>query len=99
MRSYRLIFLRKAAREWNKLGATIRRQFERKLAERLVNPHVPADRLSDHPHCYKIKLKKAGYRLLYRVHDDRLVVAVVRIGQRERGQVYDDLGERLAEEE
>ena len=99
MRSYRLTFLKKAAREWNRLGATIRRQLAAKLAERLLNPHVPGDRLSGFPHCYRIKLKKAGYRLIYRVHDDRLVVSVVRIGRREGGEVYDDLAQRLAEKQ
>lgn len=96
MKSYRLVFLKKAAREWNKLGATVRHQFERKLAERLTNPKVPGDRLAGYPNCYKIKLKSAGYRLIYRVEDEALVILVVRIGQREGGQVYEGLAARLA---
>jgi mRNA interferase RelE/StbE len=97
--SYRLVFRKKATREWNKLGATVRTQFERKLAERLRFPRVAKDQLSGHPDCFKIKLRKAGYRLIYQVDDDRVIVVVVKIGQREGGKVYKDLDRRVAEEE
>lgn len=74
----------------------MRRQFERKLAERLVNPRVPSAALKGFPNCYKIKLKSAGYRLIYRVEDDALVILIVRIGQREGGEVYVGPAARLA---
>jgi mRNA interferase RelE/StbE len=47
------------------------------------------------PGCYKIKLKDAGYRLVYRVFDDRIVVQVVAIGRRERDEVYKAATRRL----
>ena len=40
------------------------------------------------PDCYKIKLRSAGYRLVYRVYDDRIVVQVIAVGKRERNEVY-----------
>jgi mRNA interferase RelE/StbE len=40
------------------------------------------------PDCYKIKLRAAGYRLVYRVYDDRIVVQVIAVGKRERNEVY-----------
>lgn len=86
-------------KEWKKLGVTVRNQFEKKLAERLRFPRIPKDRLSAYPDCYKIKLRKAGYRLIYRVDDDRIVVVVIKIGQREGGGAYDGLDERLTERE
>jgi mRNA interferase RelE/StbE len=43
---------------------------------------------------YKIKLRNAGYRLVYRVVDDLLVVTVIAVGKRERGQVYDEAAKR-----
>ena len=49
---------------------------------------MPADALSGMTDHYKIKLRAAGYRLVYRVENDRLVVAVVAVGKRERGEVY-----------
>lgn len=59
-----------------------------KLRERLANPRVPSAALRGMPDCYKIKLRSAGYRLVYRVYDDRIVVQVVAVGKRERNQVY-----------
>ena len=50
-------------------------------------PRVQADALSGMADHYKIKLRAAGYRLVYRVEDGRLVVAVVAVGKRERGPV------------
>jgi mRNA interferase RelE/StbE len=86
--SYKLEFLPSARKEWDKLGANVREQFRKKLTERLVVPHVPASRLGDMPDCYKIKLRAAGYRLVYRVFEDRIVVQVVAVGRRDRNLVY-----------
>ena len=88
MTSYKLEFLPSARKEWDKLSANVREQFRKKLIERLVVPHVPASRLSDMPDCYKIKLRAAGYRLVYRVFDDRIIVQVVAVGRRDRNLVY-----------
>jgi mRNA interferase RelE/StbE len=75
-------------KEWSKLAPGIRDHFANKLEERLADPHVPASKLGGLPDCYKIKLKSAGYRLVYRVEDDRLVVLVLTIGRRDRSRVY-----------
>lgn len=88
MTIYRLTFLRDAQKEWEKLGANIQKQMKARLRERLANPRVPSAALRGMPDCYKIKLRSAGYRLVYRVFDDRIVVQVVAIGKRERNQVY-----------
>ncbi|WP_377296427.1 type II toxin-antitoxin system RelE/ParE family toxin [Rhizobium sp. SGZ-381] len=86
--TYRLEFLPAAFKEWEKLGDTLRAQFKRKLAERLENPRVPGDLLRGMPDHYKIKLRAAGYRLVYRVEDSRITVVVVAVGKRERSEVY-----------
>ena len=88
MTIYRLTFLRDAEKEWDKLGSTIRDEFAKALRKRLSNPRVPSTRLSDMPDCYKIKLRSAGYRLVYRVYDDRIVVQVIAVGRRDRNAVY-----------
>ncbi len=85
---YRLEFLPSARKEWDKLGATIRQQFVKKLRERLDHPRVPAAALHGMPDHYKIKLRQSGYRLVYRVDDQVVTVAVVAVGKRERGEVY-----------
>jgi mRNA interferase RelE/StbE len=93
--TYRLTFLRDAKKEWDKLGSEIRSQFGKKLRDRISNPRVRSAKLSGLPDCYKIKLKSAGYRLVYRVFDDRIVVQVVAIGRRERNEVYRSAAKRL----
>jgi mRNA interferase RelE/StbE len=88
LRIYELEFLASALKEWNKLGPNIKKQFAKKLQERLTDPHVASARLRDMPNCYKIKLRAAGYRLVYQVEDDRLLVIVVAVGRRDRNLVY-----------
>ncbi|MBB4347058.1 type II toxin-antitoxin system RelE family toxin [Aliirhizobium cellulosilyticum] len=86
--TYRLEFLPVARKEWDKLGATVREQFKRKLSERLQRPKVQADALRGLPDHYKIKLRSAGYRLVYRIEDERITVVVVAVGRREHSEVY-----------
>lgn len=93
---YSLEFDTRAKKEWDKLGSGIQLQFAKKLKERLENPRIEADKLRDMPGCYKIKLRSVGYRLVYEVIDNRLVITVVAVGKRERGKVYDSAGERLS---
>jgi mRNA interferase RelE/StbE len=86
--TFRLLFKQDAETEWKKLDATIRGQFKKKLKKRLVSPRVEADRLNGMKDCYKIKLRSAGYRLVYEVRDQELVVSIVAVGKRERNAVY-----------
>lgn len=86
--SYELGFVDAALKEWRKLDSNTREQFKKKLAERLVNPRVPAAKLSGHGDRYKIKLRGAGYRLVYEVRDKEVLVLVVAVGRRDRDQVY-----------
>lgn len=92
--TYELEFSEKAWKEWKKLGDNLKAQFKKKLQERLNNPHVPADRLSGPLNAYKIKLRSAGYRMVYRVKDDVLIVTVISVGKRERGNVYRGIEQR-----
>ncbi len=94
---YKLDFDARAKKEFDKLGATIQRRFQKKLAERLNDPRVEADRLSDMTDCYKIKLRSDGYRMIYRVEDDVVVVFVIAIGKRDSSKrdVYDIALDRL----
>jgi mRNA interferase RelE/StbE len=93
--TYKLHFLPAALKEWEKLGATVRSQFKKKLAERLEDPRVPADKLRGYDSVYKIKLRAAGYRLAYEVIDDELVVYVIAVGKREKSKIYSTLKDRV----
>ena len=86
--TYDLEFIEKSHKEWNKLGHTIKKQFKKKLKQRLELPRVEASKLKGIDNCYKIKLRQSGYRLVYKVQDKKLVVLVLVIGKRERNDVY-----------
>jgi mRNA interferase RelE/StbE len=49
---------------------------------------VQKDALRDFPGHYKIKLRDAGYRLIYRVEEAIVTILVVRIAKREHGESY-----------
>ncbi|MBA2918617.1 type II toxin-antitoxin system mRNA interferase toxin, RelE/StbE family [Sphingomonas sp. MAH-20] len=95
MKTYELDFVEAALKEWRKLDDSVRAQFRKKLSERVRNPHVPSARLSGLPNCYKIKLRRVGYRLVYQVEDDQLVVIVIAIGRRDRNEAYNIAAGRL----
>lgn len=86
--TYELAFLPAALDEWKKLDGSVRAVFKKKLAERLEQPHVPSAKLHSQKDRYKIKLRDAGYRLVYEVQDEIVTVLVVAVGKREREAVY-----------
>ncbi len=92
--SYELAFLPPALAEWHKLDGSLKAIFKKKLAQRLEVPHVPADKLHAQKDRYKIKLRDAGYRLVYEVRDQQLIVLVVAVGKRERDAVYQSAARR-----
>jgi len=92
---YDLIFTKQSQKEWNKLGHTIASQFKKKLQERLINPKIQKDKLSGYNNVYKIKLKSSGFRLVYEVIDDRVIVLVLTIAKRENDKVYRTLEDRI----
>ena len=95
--TYELAFLDEALKEWRKLDNATREQFKAKLAERLQNPKIPPARLHGARERYKIKLRNAGYRLVYQVKDRELLVLVVAISKRERNEVYKAADRRKAD--
>lgn len=92
--TYNLKFLPSALKEWKKLDTSVKQQLKKRLAERLINPHVPSAQLFGHINHYKIKFRISGYRLVYEVVDNELVIIVVVIGKREKGKVYSTLKKR-----
>jgi len=93
--SYRLLFRVEAKKEWDKLDTMVRTQFKKKLAERLETPRIESSRLNGMKDCYKIKLRSAGFRLVYQVRDKELVVSIVAVGKRERNAAYKAASKRI----
>ena len=97
--TYELEFDPRALKEWKKLGQTVKARFKKKLEKVLENPRIEANQLSGLPDCYKIKLRSAGYRLVYQVRDELIIVFVVAIGKRENNAVYEDTHQRTEAQE
>ena len=93
--TYELEFKKSALKEWKKLGATVQSQFKKKLTNILENPHIESAKLSGGNELYKIKLRQAGYRLVYGVNDTVITVTVISVEKRERGKVYKAAMERI----
>ena len=92
--SYKVKFLPSALKEWKKLAPPIQKQFKKKLIERSESPHNEASQLRGFQNTYKIKLRSAGYRLVYEVNDNEIVIYVIAVGKRDRGLVYSQAEER-----
>lgn len=95
---YSLKFVPDALKEWQSLDGSIKDPLRKALKKRLEQPHVPGAELhGDLRGCYKIKLRKQGYRLVYVVEDDVLVVLVLAIDRREDLAAYHSAMVRLLE--
>lgn len=93
---FRLKFLPEAIEEWNALDGSVKEVLRKALKKRLEQPHTPGAQLhGDLRNCYKIKLRKQGYRLVYSVEDDALVVLVLAVDKREDIAAYRSAVERL----
>jgi len=95
---YRLQFVPSAWAEWQKLDGSVKEPLRKLLKKRLDNPHVPGaalhGALAGH---YKIKLNKQGYRLVYGVQDDVLIVMVMAVDKRKDSVLYQSAMARMSE--
>lgn len=92
--SYRLSFHKRALQEWFRLDDSVRSRLKVKLAQRLANPRVPSAKLSGQlTNCYKIRDDKSGYRLVYLVESE--VVIVLAVAKRSNLDAYKKAGGRL----
>lgn len=88
-KAYRLKFIPAALQEWEALDGSVKSQFKKQLEKRLSNPKLASAQLRGAlSHCYKIKLLKMGYRLIYTVIDDEILVLVLAVGKREGSAAY-----------
>lgn len=82
--------------ELAKLDSTIKQQLRKKLDKVVENPHIPKNRLSGGLHnCYKIKLLKAGVRLVYQVNDNEIYILLLTVGKRADNEVYETALSRI----
>jgi mRNA interferase RelE/StbE len=78
--SYSLLLTRSAARELEAVPTKDRQRIVRRIGSLAENPRpAGAEKLSGED---KYRIRQGDYRILYEVEDDRLVVTVVRVGNR-----------------
>lgn len=93
---FRIRFTDEAIKDWRKLDNSIRSELMKNLQPRLENPVLESARLKGVlGDCYKVKAPVTGYRLVYRIVEDVLVILVVAVGKREDSQVYKSAARRL----
>ena len=96
MPTYRLKFTVAALAEWKALDGSVKETFRKLLKKRVLQPHLPGSALKGPLiGCYKIKLRQQGYRLIYTVEDEVLIVLVLTISKRENNTVYLALSKKL----
>jgi mRNA interferase RelE/StbE len=96
MPTYRLKFTVAALAEWKALDGSVKETFRKLLKKRMLQPHLPGSALKGPLiGCYKIKLRQQGYRLIYTVQDEVLIVLVLTISKRENNAVYLALSKKL----
>ena len=83
-------------KEWDNVDHSIRNQLKKKLQKVRYNPIVHKNKLTGMTDCYKIKLQRAGYRLVYQVVDDTIQLIVWAVDKREDSKVYDSALKRLS---
>ena len=89
MPTYRLKFTVAALAEWKALDGSVKETFRKLLKKRMLQPHLPGSALKGPlVGCYKIKLRQQGYRLIYNVQDEVLIVLVLTNSKRENNAVY-----------
>lgn len=82
--TYKLRFDKKAKKEYDKLGGSVKIEFKNKLKDVIQNPHIESKKLRGNlKGHYKIKLRASGYRAIYRVEDEIVTVTVIKIGKRQ----------------
>ena len=100
VRKYKLEFHEDALEEWHRLDGSVKENFRNLLRSRLDQPHVPGSELKGQlKGYYKIKLRAQGYRLVYSVRDDVMVVTVIVVDKREDENVYRSAIRRLLDME
>ena len=83
--TYRIEFVRSAARSYSRLDPVLQRRVNRELSRLRETPRHPGViRLQTNDELYRVRI--GDLRLLFSVEDDVLLVLIVKLGQ--RGSVY-----------
>ena len=80
MASYRPFIKPSAVKELEALPVKDRRRLVTRLQELTANPHPPGSEKLSGQELYRIR--QGNYRVLYSVHDQELIILVIKVGHR-----------------
>ncbi|HPO12112.1 MAG TPA: type II toxin-antitoxin system RelE/ParE family toxin [Candidatus Hydrogenedentes bacterium] len=79
--AYRIIFNAHATRAFRKLSADVKARLKPAIDELVNNPRPPGvEKLMGTESTYRIRV--SDYRILYEIHDDKLLIVVVETAHR-----------------
>ena len=84
--TYEIQLKRSALQALNRLDARTQRRLWARIRSLGENPRPPQAKALQEPWKGHFRLRVGDYRILYTIEDDRLLVLVVKVG--ERGTVY-----------
>jgi mRNA interferase RelE/StbE len=97
--AYKVEFLPEAAREFEALDGSLKKIAAKqidKLAERPELGEPLGTRMGINLTGYrKMYFGKKGYRIVYEIQRQKLVILIIGIGKREREEIYRDVARRL----
>lgn len=87
-----LLFDVDALEELRRIDASHRAMFSKKLEKLVTRRELPSPKNALHgfpPGYFKIKLRRAGLRLVYHYDGENLIILVIAVGKRNRNIVYE----------
>ena len=82
--TYRIQLKRSALKALSRLDARTQRRLWARIRSLADNPRPPQAKALQEPWKGHFRLRVGDYRILYTIQDDRLLVLVVKVGERER---------------
>lgn len=90
MKKYQLSIPTTVRKQINNLPGHYRHRIQQVIAQLTITPRpTQAKLLRDSQNRYRIRLD--DYRIVYRIEDDILLIEVLKVGQKEGADFYDDV--------
>lgn len=102
-KKYEVVFIDEAMKDFQKLDGSVKKLVTIAISKMEVRANVLGEQLTSKfginlVGCRKIKLRKAGIRIVYRIVGERAeIVEIITIGKREDNEVYELAHKRLQE--
>ena len=97
--AYKVEFLPEAAREFAALDGSLKKIAAKQIDKLVERPELGeplGKRMGiDLTGYRKIYFSKKGYRIVYEIQRQRLMILIIGIGKRERAEIYREVAQRL----